>query len=67
MVQAYALKAVLFILAILAILIYWTYQPFYFDPISIILLYTICSVSAHLSVSLRHQIAFTHSNSILDK
>jgi hypothetical protein len=63
-VQSYALKAVLFILAMLAITIYWAYQPFYFDPIMVILLYTICSVVAGLLVGIRHQIAFQRSKSV---
>ncbi|MGA8515315.1 MAG: hypothetical protein WB821_11195, partial [Burkholderiaceae bacterium] len=60
-VQSYALKSVLFIAAILAILIYWAYRPFYFDPVAVILLYTICSVAAGLLVGIRRQIAFHRS------
>jgi hypothetical protein len=63
-VQSYALKAVLFILAMLAILIYWAYRPFYFNPVMVILLYTICSVVAGLLVGIRHQIAFKRSKSV---
>ncbi len=67
MVQAYALKAVMFIFAILSILIYWAYRPFYFDPIMAILIYTLCSVLADLLVGIRHQINFKRSNSVLSQ
>ncbi len=64
MVQSYALKAVLFILAMLAILIYWAYRPFYFDPIMVILLYSLSSFVAGLLVDLRYQINFRRSKNI---